>query len=98
MSLSDHAYASPFGTFLCDCEFERRRLGLKERTASLWSRLNHPDILEGYLNCLYEPNRGVIWPSVAPISLVRATVATMTTSTTALLATTTTKKNNSTKN
>ncbi len=59
------------GTFLCDCVCERRRLGLSERTTSLWSHLNRPEELERHLNCLYEPNRGITWPSVAPVSLVR---------------------------
>ena len=37
---------------------------------SLWSYINQPDVLPNYLNCLYDPNAKVIWPSVAPISLV----------------------------
>ena len=39
-------------------------------TVSLWSYINQPDVLPNYLNCLYDPNAKVIWPSVAPISLV----------------------------
>ena len=31
--------------------------------------MNQPEILENYLNPLYDPNPGVIWPSVAPISI-----------------------------
>lgn len=42
---------------------------LSERTCSLWSYMNQPDVLEKWLNPLYEPNPGVIWPSVAPISI-----------------------------
>ena len=70
VTLGEHAYFSNFGTFLCDSEYERNLLGVKEKTVSLWSFLNRPEILSKYLNCLYEPNSLVIWPSVAPISLV----------------------------
>ncbi|XP_050587322.1 myotubularin-related protein 9 isoform X2 [Bombus affinis] len=52
-----------------DSEAERVRLRLSERTCSLWSYINQPEILEKWLNPLYEPNSGVIWPSVAPISI-----------------------------
>lgn len=31
--------------------------------------MNQPDQLEKWLNPLYEPNPGVIWPSVAPVSI-----------------------------
>ena len=70
VTLADHSYFSNFGTFLCDSEFERNLMGVKEHTVSLWSYLNRPEILSNYLNCLYEPNSKVIWPSVAPVSLV----------------------------
>ena len=69
--LAEEAYSSRFGTFLCDCERERALINVKEHTVSLWSYLNRPEILSEYLNCMYEPNKSVIWPSVAPISLVR---------------------------
>lgn len=67
--LFKHAYASQFGTFLCNSELERSRLKVKSMTVSLWSYLNRPDQLSMYLNALYEPNQSVIWPSVAPHSL-----------------------------
>ena len=70
VTLAEHAYFSNFGTFLCDSEYERNLSGVKEKTVSLWSYMNRPDILFNYLNCLYEPNNLVIWPSVAPVSLV----------------------------
>lgn len=31
--------------------------------------MNQPNVLEQWINPLYEPNPGVIWPSVAPISI-----------------------------
>jgi len=67
--LADHSLASNFGTFLCDSEVVRAELGVKEHTVSLWSYLNQVEILSQHLNCLYLPNKVVIWPSVAPMSL-----------------------------
>lgn len=55
--------------FLGDTEAERVGLRLSERTCSLWSYINQPEVLEKWLNPLYESNPGVIWPSVAPISI-----------------------------
>lgn len=58
------------GTFLGNNEKEREQLNLKKNTTSLWSYINRPEILQTILNPLYEPNNSVIWPSVAPMSLV----------------------------
>ncbi|XP_012264110.2 myotubularin-related protein 9 [Athalia rosae] len=69
IELCRHAYCSSYGTFLGDSEAERIRLRLSERTTSLWSHINQPESLEKWLNPLYEPNPGVIWPSVAPVSI-----------------------------
>ncbi|XP_043503678.1 myotubularin-related protein 9 isoform X2 [Polistes fuscatus] len=52
-----------------DSEAERVQLELSEHTCSLWSYMNQPEVLEKWLNPLYDPNPGVIWPSVAPISI-----------------------------
>ena len=70
--LADHSYSSNFGTFLCDSDYERNIMNVQKHTVSLWSYINQPDVLPNYLNCLYDPNAKVIWPSVAPISLVSA--------------------------
>ena len=58
------------GTFLGNCEADRERLKVRHTTVSLWSYLNGPEILQLYLNPMYDPNNKVIWPSVAPMSLV----------------------------
>ncbi len=58
------------GTFLGDNEAERFQMQLSAKTVSLWSHLNRPEVLRSFLNPLYEPNQRVIWPSVAPMSLV----------------------------
>ncbi|KAK3087957.1 hypothetical protein FSP39_012815 [Pinctada imbricata] len=65
----EHAYSSQFGTFLCNSEKERKEYGLSKKTVSLWTYLARPEILEKYLNPMYDPNPRVIWPSVAPQSL-----------------------------
>jgi myotubularin-related protein 9 len=36
VELSDQAYASNFGTFLCDSEAERNLYRTKDKTVSLW--------------------------------------------------------------
>lgn len=67
--LFEHSYASQFGTFLGNCDAERRELRLASKTISIWSYINRPERLTNLLNSLYEPNNRVIWPSVAPMSL-----------------------------
>lgn len=67
--LFEHSFASQYGTFLADSERERAALRLHQRTTSLWSYLNRPNVLQTLLNPCYVPNQEVIWPSVAPISL-----------------------------
>ncbi|XP_062890895.1 myotubularin-related protein 9-like isoform X3 [Mobula hypostoma] len=69
VTLFEHAYASRFGSFLCNSEEERSLLKVKERTISLWPWINSPGEREKYLNPLYERNSLTIWPSVAPQSL-----------------------------
>lgn len=68
--LFEHAYASSFGTFLGNSVKHRISLNLAEKTVSLWSYVNRPSIIVQYLNPAYEPNNNVIWPSVAPQSIV----------------------------
>uniref|UniRef100_A0A3B4AYU5 Myotubularin-related protein 9 n=1 Tax=Periophthalmus magnuspinnatus TaxID=409849 RepID=A0A3B4AYU5_9GOBI len=67
--LFEHAYASQFGTFLGNCAADVK-LGLLEKTVSLWSWVNRQQELERLTNPLYEANSLVIWPSVAPQSLL----------------------------
>lgn len=65
----EHSYASQFGTFMLDCPAERDEQKLSEKTISLWSYLNTPQVLDEYLSPVYEPNPEIIWPSVAPPSI-----------------------------
>lgn len=69
LALFDHAYASPFGTFLCNSEKERCLCEVRTRTHSLWSGLNQPKEQRKLRNPLYVPNPSAIWPSVEPQSL-----------------------------
>lgn len=70
VTLFEHAYASQFGTFLGNCDKDRYDWKLAETTVSLWSMLNRTDVLLTYLNPMYEPNNNVIWPTVAPQSII----------------------------
>lgn len=68
--LFEHSYSSQYGTFLGDSERERVELKVRERTTSLWNHINRPQIIDSLLNPMYVPNAAIIWPSVAPLSIV----------------------------
>ena len=70
ITLFEHSYFSQYGTFIADSECERMELMAFNKTTSLWSHLNRPDVMTSLLNPAYEPNQSIIWPSVAPLSLV----------------------------
>ncbi|XP_030642516.1 myotubularin-related protein 9 isoform X1 [Chanos chanos] len=69
LRLAQEAYASDFGTFLCNCEQERCALGVKEKTHCLFQFLLRPSEREQFLNPLYEHTDLAIWPCVQPQSL-----------------------------
>ncbi|XP_042690066.1 myotubularin-related protein 9-like isoform X1 [Centrocercus urophasianus] len=69
LTLFDNAYASDYGTFLCNNEKERCLCKVKESTHSLWAWLDQPEERKKCLNPLYSPNPLVIWPSVEPQSI-----------------------------
>ncbi|KAK6167642.1 hypothetical protein SNE40_021620 [Patella caerulea] len=69
IDLIQHVYSSQYGTFLCNNEKERSVNKVTTTTVSLWSYINRPQVLNQYLNPLYQPNQVVLWPSVAPQSL-----------------------------
>uniref|UniRef100_A0A8D0HGH2 Myotubularin phosphatase domain-containing protein n=1 Tax=Sphenodon punctatus TaxID=8508 RepID=A0A8D0HGH2_SPHPU len=68
LALFDHAYASAYGTFLCNNEKERCLCEVKDKAHSLWPWLNQC-CKQKYLNPLYRLNTLVIWPSVEPQSM-----------------------------
>lgn len=49
-------------------------LELPQKTVSLWSYVNRFEILEKLLNPLYVPCNKIVWPSVAPMSMVIASL------------------------
>jgi len=51
IEILDHLYSCRFGTFLYNCESQRYKEGVREKTQSLWSYINHN--VENYLNPLY---------------------------------------------
>ncbi|XP_071433065.1 myotubularin-related protein 9-like isoform X2 [Pithys albifrons albifrons] len=69
LTLFDNAYASAYGTFLCNNEKERSLCKVKESTHSLWGWLSQPEQQQKLLNPLYSHNALVIWPSVEPQSI-----------------------------
>ncbi|XP_076155688.1 myotubularin-related protein 9 isoform X1 [Alosa pseudoharengus] len=69
LRLAREAYASDFGTFLCNNEQERCVLEVKDRTHCLFQFLLRSSEREHYVNPLYEPTDLAIWPSVQPQSL-----------------------------
>ena len=70
ITIFEHSYSSQYGTFLYNCVKQQREYNFKTRTVSLWSFINLPSNIESYINPTYEPNNRVIWPSVAPQSIV----------------------------
>ncbi|XP_061453957.1 myotubularin-related protein 9-like isoform X2 [Rhineura floridana] len=68
LALFEHSYASPYGTFLCNNEKERKLCEVKVKTHSLWPGLNSKR--QQFLNPLYAHNPLVIWPSVEPQSVL----------------------------
>ncbi|XP_077476594.1 myotubularin-related protein 9 isoform X3 [Stigmatopora argus] len=69
LRLATEAYASDYGTFLCNSDKERCSLQVKEKTHCLFRALLKTSEREQYTNPLYERNELAIWPSVHPQSL-----------------------------
>ncbi|XP_045919585.1 myotubularin-related protein 9 isoform X2 [Micropterus dolomieu] len=69
LRLATEAYASNYGTFLCNSHRERCAIGVMEKTHCLFQALLRPRERNYYSNPLYEPTELAIWPSVHPQSL-----------------------------
>ncbi|XP_064158636.1 myotubularin-related protein 9 isoform X1 [Anguilla rostrata] len=69
LQLARDAYASDFGSFLCNSDRERCDLGVKENTHCLFRFLSSPRERGRLANPLYQPTELAIWPSVQPQSL-----------------------------
>ncbi|XP_048860694.1 myotubularin-related protein 9-like isoform X5 [Brienomyrus brachyistius] len=66
LRLAQEAYASNFGTFLCNSDAERCYQAVKEKTHCLFQFLLRPEERERFANPLYQPTELAIWPSVYP--------------------------------
>ncbi|XP_053366154.1 myotubularin-related protein 9 isoform X1 [Clarias gariepinus] len=69
LRLAQEAYASDYGTFLCNNEYERHTLHVKENTYCLFQFLLQCSEREQYINPLFEHTQLAIWPSVQPQSI-----------------------------
>ncbi|KAJ8385546.1 hypothetical protein AAFF_G00185000 [Aldrovandia affinis] len=69
LQLARDAYASDFGTFLCNSDKERCALGVKENTHCLLQFLCRPSERDRLTNPLYQATELAIWPSVQPQAL-----------------------------
>ncbi|CAJ1073923.1 myotubularin-related protein 9-like isoform X4 [Xyrichtys novacula] len=69
LRLATEAYASNFGTFLCNSHQERWAQGVIKKTHCLFQTLLRPGERDQYCNPLYESTELAIWPSVHPQSL-----------------------------
>nr|XP_057946461.1 myotubularin-related protein 9 isoform X1 [Doryrhamphus excisus] len=69
LRLATEAYASNYGTFLCNSDTERCALEVKNKTHCLFRALLKPKEREQYTNPLYEHTKLAIWPSIHPQSL-----------------------------
>jgi myotubularin-related protein 9 len=67
INIFEHSYASEFGTFLYDSERDRHHSQLRKRTVSLWSYVNHPEILSTFMNPLYVPIAQPLWPVISGV-------------------------------
>lgn len=68
LTLHDHLYSCQFGTFLGNCERERKEHRLPEKTFSLWGYMWQN--ISDYANPLYRGGEEeLIWPSTSPQSL-----------------------------
>lgn len=55
IEMHEHAYSCQFGTFIGNCQKDRKDLNLSKRTKSLWTYFNSKQ--DDYLNPFYKPNR-----------------------------------------
>jgi len=63
ITIIDECYSCRYGTFLFDCEKDRKEAGVREKTESLWSYINS-DVRQ-YTNPLFEPATEVLYPTAS---------------------------------
>ncbi|XP_031549865.1 myotubularin-related protein 6-like [Actinia tenebrosa] len=67
LTLHDHVHSCQFGTFLGNCERERKELELSKRTYSLWGYMWQN--ISDYANPLYREADDILWPDTSPQSI-----------------------------
>lgn len=68
LTIHDHLYSCQFGTFLGNCERERKEHSLPEKTYSLWGYMWQN--ISDYANPLYMGGKNeLLWPSTSPQAL-----------------------------
>ena len=70
----EHLYSCHYGTFLFDCERERKEADLANRTESLWTFILDPENDDKFKNIFYEPFDSILplAPTLADVVLWRA--------------------------
>lgn len=70
----EHLYSCHYGTFLFDCERERREADLVNKTESLWTFILDPENDDKFKNIFYEPFDSILplAPTLADVVLWRA--------------------------
>ncbi|TMW56398.1 hypothetical protein Poli38472_006408 [Pythium oligandrum] len=65
LALADHVYSCKYGTFMFDCERQRKEFFSKHRVYSIWSDIN--SYTERFINPLYTPTPAL--PILSPSTL-----------------------------
>ena len=68
--LFENSSSSCYGTFLANNEQQRKALNVSLHSVSLWTYLAKPDVAKTLINPIYEQHPSVLWPSVAPQSII----------------------------
>lgn len=74
LCIMEHLYSCHFGTFLFDCERERKEADISSKTDSLWTYILDPNNQDKFNNIFYEPFDSVLplGPTLADVRLWRS--------------------------
>jgi len=64
-----HLYSCRYGTFLMNCEKERRQNSLQNKTCALWAFLYHTESVKQITNTDYDPSIGILFPTSKGLKL-----------------------------
>ena len=68
--LFENTSSSAYGTFIGNNERQRNELDLSRSTFSVWTHFASSSVTQQITNPIYESHSSVLWPSVAPQSIV----------------------------